>query len=266
MRVISFIGADSQVGTTMLAQALGESLATEGERVVTIFASGNYGSDFIRSSEDWKELSIDCLLDEKEGGMKKERILGLIQQNKGMGFIHGVSNIQNTPFFRLDTISRIKESLKGEVDYLIVDGGCNLNSPLTISALVGADKRFFVLTQQDKSLRKYKYMKKILLDNKGLKGDIILNMYRNEEGLYTREHLEFLLEEYACAIFSRRNQGWEKEMEKETLLTDQIFLEEMEAFKRVTLKRNRNNLVKEVSVYDEKSREMPRSKKRIFFK
>ncbi len=264
MKVISLIGGDSQVGTSMIAQSLTESLTRYGKSTVLIFASGNYGEDYLRQGK----YSIDSLYKREEGRFEYKQVKNVIENNGEIEYISGIKKIEDLPFYPIDFIREISNEMSDEFEYMIVDGGSNINSPLTVSSLVYADSRYIVLTQQEKSIKRYRNTKNILLEPKNLKGKIILNKYKEDEGLYTKEHLEFLLSEFVEVGFSYREEGWEKENEKETLMNNEIFAQEMCALRDLLIKEteNKSSNLKEGSFFNEKTGEYKRSKRRVFFR
>ncbi len=268
MKVISIIGGDSQVGTTMIAQSLGESLAFYGKKVILLLASGNYGNDFLKQGA----YSIDNLGGKNETENNANEIREVIEYTGELAFIGGIKKIQELPFFSIKFVGKIAKELQNDFDFMIVDGGSNINSPLMISSLLFADVRFTVLTQHEKSVKRYRNIRELLLEPKNLKGKIILNKYAEVEGLYTKEHVEFLLSEYVSVGFSNRPEGAEKENERETLMSDEIFAQEMNALRDIVLNEKETsrvrelNKVKERGDYYEKAGEPTRVKRRVFFR
>ncbi len=262
MKIVTLIGGDSQVGTTMIAQSLGESLGNYGKRVLLLFASGNFGMDYVRQGNGTID-DINTKEGEKNGNtFVKEAI----EHNERISYISGIKRVQDLPFYPIDFVGKVAKDVEEEFDFMIVDGGSNINSPLTISALAFAETRYIVLTQQEKTIRRYRNIRDVLLAPKDLRGEILLNKYKEEEGLYTKEHVEFLLAEDVRVGFSYREEGWEKECEKETLMTNEIFAQEMCALRDLVLKSEMSNKMKGGSFVNEKTGEYTRTKRRVFFR
>ncbi len=268
MKIISIIGGDSQVGTTMIAQSLGESLVLYGKRVLVLFISGNYGNDFLKQGN----CSIDDIGGKSDVENNFSRVREIIEYSGGLAYVGGLKKIYELPFYSIDFVGKVANEIQEDFDYMIVDGGSNINSPLTISSLVYADARFIVLTQHEKSVKRYRNIREVLLEPKQLKGRIILNKYAEVEGLYTKEHVEFLLSEYIAVGFSLRPEGGEKENERETLMSDEIFAQEMHALRDLILNEKETSRIKEFNRvregggYNEKTGEFQRSKRRVFFR
>ena len=115
-------------------------------------------------------------------------------------------------------------------------------------------------------------MRNILLEPKNLKGKLILNKFKKDEGLYNREHIEFLLSENVEFTFSFSEEGWEKENEKETLMMNKMYFDEMNNFSKLILKEFDKKVFvdsvreSERGILDEKTGKFSRNKRRVFFR
>lgn len=214
-KVIVFFGGDSQVGTSMIARSLAEELANRGGKVLFVLSSGKLDKE-IKSQNS---ASIDNL---KAGicsqSLKESDINMNIVHVGNLDFIPGVKNPYMVKYFPENTINVLSQNLKEKYDFMIIDGGDNPDIGLNISALVDSDDVYFVVTQREKTLRRFNYIRENVLNPLDVTGKIIINMYMKGKALYSEGEIEKICKMERILQIPFIEYGWEVEMEGKTLM------------------------------------------------
>ena len=158
-KVLTFIGADSKVGTTMVAQSVAETLVKNKQKVLLVLASGEFGDDFISND------TIGCI-DELKGSsvLTTEDALNLINVNKnGLSYVGGSKNIVEIKQFNPNVIDLIIGAVYREFDYIVIDGGHDLHMPLPIGSILYADELYYVFAPNEKAVKRFGYFKDIII-------------------------------------------------------------------------------------------------------
>ncbi|MGC2872256.1 hypothetical protein ACDL92_03010 [Ihubacter sp. mB4P-1] len=214
-KVIGFFGGDSQVGTTMIAQAVGECLVQRGRRVLLVCGSGKFGGEFLH-------LSGNHSLDDLKAGVisgrvNREDLLQTVEESKGMWVLPAVKNTLTAKYFPENTFQILLDPLEEQFEYIVVDGGHDANLGLTISALNLCRHRFFVITQQNKAIQRYLQLQKNVLAPLGLRGELIINKYQKDPSLFRRSEILTLCQAENSYCIPYVEYGWQAEMEGRTL-------------------------------------------------
>ena len=214
--VIGFFGGDSQVGTTMIAQSVAELLKERGKRVLLIRGSGKYGGEFAhagaRSSLDDLKAGI------RSGKISEDDLDQVIEEVKGIWVLPSVRNPMSVRYFPENTYEVMLASAGEEFDYIVIDGGEDANSGLMISALNISDDRFFITTQQSKSVHRFLLLQKNVLEPLQLQGQLIINKYVADPALFLKQDVLSLCGREAAFTVPYIEYGWQAEMEGRTLL------------------------------------------------
>lgn len=213
--IIGFFGGDSQVGTTMAATAVAECLAGKNRRVLLVCASGKLGDGFL-------ELSGKRSLDDLKAGIisgrvGKEDLQQTLEETRGLWVLPPVRNPLTAKYFPENTHQVLMAAMEEPFDYVIIDGGDDVNLGLTVSALNLCQKRFFVVTQQSKGLQRYVQLKKTVLEPLGLSGELIVNKYQRDPSLFRIPEILALCGHPSAFRIPYVEYGWQAEMEKRTL-------------------------------------------------
>lgn len=215
-KIIGFFGGDSQVGTTMLAQSAAEQLKEKGRKVLFIMGSGKFGEEFVnhggRHSIDDLKAGI------RSGRVSAEDLSQNIVECRGLWVLPGVRNPLTAKYFPENTYEIMLESVPADFDYIVIDGGDNANLGLTISALNTAEERFFVTTQQSKSVHRLILLQKSILEPLNLEGRLIINKYMKDPALLLKKDILPLCGQAEALTIPYIEYGWQAEMEGRTLL------------------------------------------------
>ena len=212
--VISVIGGDSQVGTTMTVQSMGEALAKEGESVLVIMASGKPGDPYFQNPRD---LSIDGLRASLSSGViSPQELAQSLVENKGIRILPGVRSIFVGEYYPYHAIQTIIQAA-GEFHYILLDCGSDCDRGLAISAMIQPGMRFFLLTQQEKTLARMRYLSRSVFQELAIDGKLILNKYQISPALPGVHEIEQMFSMKCAGTIPYIEYGWQAEMRKETL-------------------------------------------------
>lgn len=158
-KVLTFIGADSKVGTTMVAQSVAETLVKNKQKVLLVLASGEFGDDFISNE------TIGCI-DELKGAsvLTTEEALKLINVTKnGLSYVGGSRNIVEIKQFNPNVIDILIGAVYKEFDYIVIDGGHDLQMPLPIGSIIYTDELYYVFAPNEKAVKRFGYFKDMII-------------------------------------------------------------------------------------------------------
>ncbi len=200
----------------MIAQSVAELLKERGKRVLLILGSGKYGGEFVhagaRSSLDDLKAGI------RSGKISEDDLDQVIEEVKGIWVLPSVRNPMSVRYFPENTYEVMLASAGEEFDYIVIDGGEDANSGLMISALNISDDRFFITTQQSKSVHRFLLLQKNVLEPLQLQGQLIINKYVADPALFLKQDVLSLCGREAAFTVPYIEYGWQAEMEGRTLL------------------------------------------------
>lgn len=216
-KIIGFFGGDSQVGTTMLAQSFAEVMGRRGKQVLLILGSGKFGAEFAglgnrRSLDDLKAAV-------RSGRVEAADLQQAIETVCGISILPPVRNPLTAKYFPENTYEVLLAEICAQYDYVVIDGGDDANLGLMVSALNICDKRFFVTTQQTKSLHRFLLFQKNILEPLGAEGMLIVNKYLREPALFLKRDIVSLTGRKEVMTVPYIEYGWQAEMEGKTLLS-----------------------------------------------
>ena len=224
--VITFFGADSSVGTTMLAQSVAEKLSEKG-KTLFIMASSRPAMDFYKAGGDYVR-SIDELRPMlRSGNISIRDILGICYKTGKIYILPPPTDIIRVRQFFESDLRTILDLAKIEFDYIVIDGGCDLQYPLGVSSLTLASKVFIVIKQSEKSLRGFKFLSETFLNPLCIVYDVVLNQYDETFMYYRLEKIKRLLKDLRIFTVCNIERGEEAELRMETLMRFSLFREQI---------------------------------------
>lgn len=148
--VYSFFGADSKVGTTMLATSVGEILS-EDNKVLLINANRRPSIDYAGPNVSVKGIDevLNKLSSKIFGFEDLEKII--IQSNK-LSIVPGVQEIEKCRHFMPEYIEEVLKSAHELYDVILIDAGSEFEfSGMAVGALTNTENTVLVTTQQEKT-------------------------------------------------------------------------------------------------------------------
>lgn len=215
-KVIGFFGGDHQVGATMVAQSFAEVLQQRGKKVLYLMGSGKFGEEFLPLSG--KHSIDDLKASVRSGRVTAEDFYQSLEQIRGLWVLPGVRNQLTAGYFTENTFEVLLSEVSEDFDYVVIDGGSDANLGITISALNTADHRFFVTTQQSKSIRRMILLQKNIVQPLERMGDLVINKYLKDPALLLKSDILSLCEIEEAFTVPYVEYGWQAEMENKSLL------------------------------------------------
>lgn len=215
-KVIGFFGGDHQVGATMVAQSFAEVLHQRGKNVLYLMGSGSFGEEFLPLSG--KHSIDDLKASVRSGRVTAEDFYQNLEQVRGLWVLPGVRNQLTAGYFTENTFEVLLSEVGEDFDYVVIDGGSDANLGITISALNTADHRFFVTTQQTKSIRRMILLQKNIVQPLERMGDLVINKYLKDPALLLKSDILSLCEIEEAFTVPYVEYGWQAEMENKSLL------------------------------------------------
>ena len=225
-KIIGIFGGDSQVGTTMISQSMAECLKNCGRQVLLIQGSGKYGEEFMNGGSRYSLDDIKANI--ISGKVSYEDIDQVVTELKGIFVIPSVRNPFTSKYYPENTYEVMLASVTDEFDYIVIDAGSDANLGLMISALNVSDSRYFITTQQSKSLHRLVQMKKNVTQPLRMEGRLIINKYIKDPALFLKRDIEALCEMENASTVPYLEYGWQMEMEGRTLMHFRKFAKAIE--------------------------------------
>ncbi len=221
-KVITFFGGDSQVGTSMIAQSVGETLARNNYKTLLLLASCQYGNDYIKENI---ELSFDDIRFDNETLSLQYNIERAIYDYNKLDIIQCSNNMIAIRYYGEVELKKVLDSVESKYEYILIDGGHNIQFGLTMASLKLSSMKYFVINQYEKCLRRFINTLDTILNPLDYKGKIIVNKYTNSATLYNQNEL---LKMIGCDIeylIPYIEYGYSAEQDKSTLLNNAKFSE-----------------------------------------
>ena len=237
-KVILFYGCDTQVGTTMTALSAAELLAEQGRKVICISAGSIPGTDFLDAEP--AGAAVD-LWGER---LREEDIRFLTVEQRGVDVLQGVRSWMNCGSNLSGFLREICMTCSRSWDFVIVDGGSSGESSMGRDALDFAEKIFLVITQQEKSLRRWKMRKEWMESRMQTEPYFVVNKFMNNGTFYMESQLQklFFCDSTRLKTVPYMPYGWQAEMERCTLLKYRSFRKAMAAISAIIEREVENEL------------------------
>jgi len=193
---IIFFGADSKVGTSMIAHSVAEKLSENRDiKVLLAFLDGSPGLDYTRKCEH--EQSIDTVRAKIINHiLSNNELMGTCLRRDGLYILPGTQSIVYRRYYHPEHIEALMEQLAEAFDVVIVDGGSNIELGMTVGALNSTNHKFLVCTQQRTCLRHFKQIQSQVLSKLEINDFcLIINKYFSNGQLPDRFQLT---EEYGA--------------------------------------------------------------------
>ena len=218
MNVITYFGADSALGVTMLAQSVANVLAENKHKVLLILASSNPLFDYFDPKMKFTR-SIDELRPSlRSGKITKDDVLNICITHKNLTILPPIKDLTLIRYYKENDLERIINSINNCFEYVIIDGGSNIQYPLSISSLLCAKKLYVVISQQEKTLNRFKLLSETVLKPLDLEYEVIVNKYNEDSRTYNIKHIQSITKQEDIITIPYCENGWEAEFNKETLI------------------------------------------------
>ncbi len=215
---IIFFGADSKVGTSMIAQSVAEKLS-ENRNIKVLLAvfDGSPGLDY--TTEPGCKQSIDTVRAKIINGIvSNSEIMDVCIKRDGLYLLPGTQSIVYRKYYHPEHIETLMGQLAEAFDVVIVDSGSNIELGMTIGALNSAYHKFLICTQQRTCHRHFKQVRSQVLSKLEVKDFcLIINKYFVNELLPDRYQLAEAYESPHICSVPYSEFSLQAEMERRTI-------------------------------------------------
>lgn len=146
--IVCFFGSDRHVGTSTIAKTAAEQLAGQGHRVLLLYCADDL------CGKTMEQIRTELVT----GVLTATILLEHCAQSKTLWEIGTDRPAQWMP----QDIQRIAAMVMREMDFLILDAGSNLHLGTCVGALLAANRRILITTQQTSALHCYKTVRPTL--------------------------------------------------------------------------------------------------------
>lgn len=161
-KLFTFFGADTKVGTTMTAHSFARALAKmyPDKMTILLHTDGDDGADYYKAEKGgFDDIKFTLL----KNCTKASEISEICDKKDNLWILPGFSDYLSYSWYEPSDFWFLINLLDGDFDFIVVDGGANLNSALTVGALDNEHKpstiesiEILVTNQQPKSLKEFK--------------------------------------------------------------------------------------------------------------
>lgn len=220
--IITFFGADSKVGTTMVAQSTAELLAkNSGLKVGLLFLNNNPSNYYIRKKD---KLGIDGIKNKLFNNIltSAELVDSCLQTSPNLFILTGVEYFLDVRQYQPEYIDRLIKLAAERLNIIIIDAGSNIDSGIAIAALNATKYRYLVTTQQENIRKNFEridrqVLKQLQIDSSSFM--LVLNKYVSSNNIYSAVQLaELYRMTLAVHIPNLDLLGWQAEFDQKSLL------------------------------------------------
>lgn len=220
--VVTFYGADSKVGTTMIAQSVAEIVGGMTEIKIGLFFLNERPSIYYLKKNEicgLDNIKIKLL----NNILSSEEIEEACIKMEGNLFVlPGVEYIPEIRQYHPNHISRLIKLASKNFDLIIIDAGSNIDSGLAIAALTSTSNRYLVTTQQEIVRKNYQRIEsqvftKLNLNEKDFM--MVINKYINSSSIYSVKQVANLYNLMLATYIPNLDiLGWQSEIDNKSLL------------------------------------------------
>lgn len=233
---IAIFGADAKVGTTMVSTAISEMLAANtNTKVLLLSLNGQRGTSFIKDATT--ESGMDSIRVKLANQiLSKEELLDCCIQKGNFYMLPGIDSILDIRHYQAEHIEYLINIASQIANIVIIDCGNAANidfaGSLSITGLNAGRYKYLITTQQKIAFDVFKRTNEQVLNLLDINPEdflLIVNNYYNSNGLPTPEEL---CKKYEINLAGKLPyldfKGWEAEFERNTLLNNTEFNNEIE--------------------------------------
>lgn len=213
-KLIGFLGGDSQVGVTMLAQATVEYLRRQGMRALFITAGPGDGDDYTNGhlSMDMEEIYPYL----ETGSVTETDTDRLFPADRHVDILH----VAEHDDFGKAELQIVYQEFAGQYDWIIVDCGWAMQTGFARTVVRTCHLLFVVITQQEKCMRRFGRRQAGLLSRAPETLFYVANKFTASGALSTIAEMQERLHCTETQLFrvDYVPYGWQAEQARETLL------------------------------------------------
>lgn len=221
--VVTFFGADSKVGTTMVSLCAAQKLAlSTGAKILYIPLDDNSVDIYVRAPEH-ESVSLDALKVKLFNKLLTvDELLNSCKKDNGLYILQGPTYLPDLKYYHPEHLEYILELVKDEMDLVIIDAGSNFERGMCVGALRATHLRYLVTTQQESPKRQFDRIESQILRALQIRVRdffVVVNKYINEVSQYSDDKVADLYKmTLACNLPNLDTLGWQAEIDNQSLL------------------------------------------------
>ena len=236
--VTTFFGADSKVGCTMVTQVVAEELANTlpEAKVLVLHLDGTPGTYYVKERIGSGIDSLKAAI--TTGVLNLDELISICGVDENLYTLKGTtSKTERHIVYTTDMIDKLLKVVGKGFDYILIDAGSNIDSPLTVGSLISGliDKKVLVNTQQKVTFENFIVTDNQVLTPLNIDFDcMIINKFAFSAGKFL-ETEKTLSEKYAVSeeytfTIPMSEYGWQAEYESVSLRSyrDKSYLKSVE--------------------------------------
>lgn len=216
--IFTFLGADSKVGTTMVAQSIAELISLQTNKSVFLgFLNGKTSTEYIENSRGQGIDEIKTKLTNKI--LSFDEFIDVCIKKDNLYILEGASYLPEIKYYHPEDIENLINLISNKFDIIILDTGSNVELGMTIGALNLTSFRFLITTQQESALQNFNKVNEQVLKKLGIKDFmLIINKYIDDNMLGSAYEIAKLYNNTLAATVPYLKWGWQAEKDKKTFL------------------------------------------------
>lgn len=256
--IVTFFGADSKVGTTMIAQSVAEVLAMRTDiKVGLLFLNNQPSTNYIKKTE--KTSLDDIKIKLFNNILKPEEIVDVcIKEDNDLYILPGADYIPDIRQYHPKHIDKLIQLAAERFNLIIIDAGSNIDSGLAIAALSTTKNKYLVTTQQETVRRNFERISNQLFNHLDIDVKdfiLVVNKYIKSNYIYSaRQTADLYKMMLATSIPHLEFIGWQAEIDRKTLIhyEDVLFNNQVNQLARLIATQTRipykDNVVKKANI------------------
>ena len=223
-KIITYFGADSKVGVTMITQSVANVLAlklkkqNKGEKVLLLHLDGKTGFEYTTK----KGGSLDGIKAAVSSDvLALEELLDVCAQDENLYMLKGTSNLLERKSYEDSFVKKLMQAAEKAFDHILIDAGSSVDLGLAIGSLIHSNKNLLVATQQTTCFESYMLKEEQIFNPLQITFDtLIINKFAYSSGRML-ETENSLMEKYGIkksVCIPLADYGWQAEFERETIM------------------------------------------------
>ena len=216
--IYTFFGADHKCGTSMIAQCVAERLSQKFPQcnVLLLHAESGCGRDFSPAVSESLD-NIEKYLSEKV--LDTSDFFRRSRYKDNLYILGGSAGIGNSANYHPEMCEYLLCELENCFQYIVCDGGCNIEHGMSLGALLSCSKSYLVSSQSESAIKRYGYVKP-LFEKLDYRFEKLLVSKYDKRSIISKEmlasRLGFTPENSFCIPFS--SFGNDAELDEKSLL------------------------------------------------
>lgn len=218
-----FFGADSKVGTTMIAQMVAEMLARNTDlKVALLFLNDRPSTAFLKSKED-ENIGLDEIKIKLFNKiLTSDELLSTCVRHKELFVLQGPRYVLDVRHYHPEHVENLIQLARKEFDVIIIDAGSDIRLGMAVGALRSTNIRYLVTTQQEEAKNTFELTESQVLKALQMSSSdflLVVNKYLKSESIYTGKQLADLYKmSLATTLPNMEYGGWQAEFDKKSLI------------------------------------------------